>query len=308
MTNNVAALPNFIICGAPKSGTSSLHRWMSEHPDVLSAAEKETYFFMDPGTHMFNAQRNASNGLDAYRDLFKSSGVKPPTVIMESTPAYIYQKTALNMIPGLPSRPKCLFIVREPSAQIYSLFQYFKNNWDWIPGELCFSDYIDSLARGDCNYKGNELAENAIYNARYYPFLDEWAKRLDDSRMYVCTFDELKKDPKTLVKKISIWIGLDPAFFDSYSFPRDNETYSVRSSYFQKINIKIRGLLPRGKLYDALRSVYRKVNTKVPSKMGEEDKLVLERLAQSFAVDNGHLKSRFKLDLQDWPVSLPGEL
>src|SRR5688572_5812110 len=51
-------LPNVIIAGAPKCGTSSLFRWLTDHPQVGGSTMKETYFFIDPESHMYDPARH----------------------------------------------------------------------------------------------------------------------------------------------------------------------------------------------------------------------------------------------------------
>lgn len=63
-------LPNLFICGVPKAGTSSLHRWLSDHPDAFGALDKEARFFMDPGGHIHRPDFNIANGLEGYRSQF----------------------------------------------------------------------------------------------------------------------------------------------------------------------------------------------------------------------------------------------
>jgi hypothetical protein len=113
-----------------------LQRWLSDHPDALGSEKKETYYFADSGTHMHRADAHISNGLDGWRAHFPITESNSPKVILESTPAYLYYDDALKHIPGLPSAPKCVFVLREPGAQIHSLYTYFRDNWDWIPANM----------------------------------------------------------------------------------------------------------------------------------------------------------------------------
>lgn len=59
ITSPSLVLPNLVICGVPKAATSSLFGWIAAHPDALGTREKETYFFVDPGTHMYRADPRA---------------------------------------------------------------------------------------------------------------------------------------------------------------------------------------------------------------------------------------------------------
>lgn len=301
--NAVVSVPNFIICGAPKSGTSSLFRWIADHPDALGSSEKETYVCVDPGSHMYDEKLHISRGVKSYSAFFPSvERTAGKSVILESTPGYMYYRTALNSIPFLSSSPKCLFVLREPGNQIYSLFNYFKNNWSWIDNKMTFEQYLAALRSGVERdvFKGNELASNALENARYVDHLRRWKAALGEERMKVCDFDDLKNDHVTFTKSIAQWLGLDPTFYDDYPFPRDNETYAVKISWLQKFNVFIRAVIPRGLTYDFIRVLYRKINTSPPVGPSDHEKIIISGLSKSFKDANDELRKEFGLKLPGW--------
>jgi hypothetical protein len=294
-------LPNFIIAGAPKAGTSSLHSWIADHPDALGSIEKETYYFVDPGTHMYRKNSNIQNGLTGYEEFFAHEvGSRHPLVILESTPAYIYYESALKHIPGLSTEPKCLFVLREPSSQIFSLFQYFQNNWSWIPSDYSFEQYIEGIRSGTARFRGNELAENALAYGRYVDFLLNWRVELSAERMMVCSVDDLLADQKEFTKRVASWVGLDTTFYDSYDFPRENETYQPKSRWLQNLNVSVRGYLPKGHLYDAMRTAYRKLNTSRTSAASARNMEIMAELKKDFAEANRHLSDEFGIDVSNW--------
>lgn len=295
-------LPNLIIAGAPKSGTSSLHSWLSDHPNAVGSTPKETYYFVDPGTHMFKPETHIQNGLDDYFGYFSDDKKTDIKIVLEATPAYIYYDTALNHLPDLETQPKFLFILREPPSQIYSLYTYFKSNWDWIPSGMPFSEFVEIATAEIGDFKGNELARYAIRYARYVDYLRRWKDRVGSERMTVRLFDDLKADPVGFTKDISKELGLDPTFFDTYEFPRDNETYAVKSPILQKLNLMVREKLPKGRLYEQMRSFYRGLNTEKPSGPQENDQDVILKLRREFAEDNKALSAEFGLDLTAWGV------
>jgi hypothetical protein len=294
------ALPNFLIAGAPKAGTSSVHKWIADHPHAVGSTEKETYFFVDPDTHMYRKNANVTHGLEKYSSYFPVPDSLNPTVVLESTPSYLYYETALKGVKSLSTNPKCLFILREPAAQIYSLYQYFKNNWDWIPCNLSFSDYLKAIREGTANFKGNELAENAIKYGSYVNYLTRWQEELGSDRIMVLTFDELIRDEKEFTKNIARWLGLDPDFYESYSFPRDNETYATKNSGLKKLNIAVRSRLPKGRLYNKLKTLYRRVNTMKPVGPNDDEKRLIIELKEEFLDANRRLSTVFDLDLGNW--------
>lgn len=290
---------NLVIAGVPKAGTSALHRWLRDHPDVVGSSEKETYFFADPGTHMFRPWATCTAGLEGYANYFRDGGAGA-VIRVEATPAYIYYREALERIPQLPTQPKCLFVVREPASQIYSMFRYFQSNWDWIPAGMNFRDFIGAVREGRSSFGGNELARDALGNGAYVNFLGPWRDTLGSERFRVATFDEFCADPAGFAKSVAAWAGIAPEFYASYPFPRENETYDVKSRLAQKLNIAIRAGLPKGRLYDALRSAYRSLNTRRPSPPDEDDRRVIEELRQHFRPHNRRLEREFGLDLSRW--------
>ncbi|UWQ81906.1 sulfotransferase domain-containing protein (plasmid) [Leisingera sp. S132] len=295
-------LPNFLIAGAPKAGTSSLQRWIADHPDAFGSTDKETYFLVDPGTHMHRPGFHVSQGLETWQAQFPVPPGSRPKIIVESTPAYIYYQTALQVAPDLPSRPKCLFILREPGAQIHSLYSYFRDNWDWVPADMGFAEFLEAARQGSHGFKGNELARNAFAHARYIDFLEPWQARLGEDRMMVATFDELKSDQRGLTRRVAEWLGLDPGFYEDYGFPRENETYTPRNRALQSLNVKLRSHLPKGRAYELARGIYRRLNTQKRRGPQDGDKQLIASLGQEFAGSNRRLAGRFGLDLRSWPV------
>lgn len=286
-------LPNLIIAGAPKAGTSSLHRWLADHPDALGSREKETYFFADPDTHMFRPTAHVGLGLDTWRDQFPMPTGQKPRVIVEATPAYLYARVALSQIPRLPSQPKCLFVLREPAAQIYSLFTYFRDNWSWIPPEMGFADYLAACRAKTHDFGGNELAARALTYARYADFLGPWLAALGPARMRVVAFDDLCADPRAFTQGVADWVGLDRRFYDDYRFTADNETYAPRNRTLQGLNVALRGLVPQGAVRDGLRRIYHRANTRRPNGPTPVDAALIAELRQSFTEPNARLFGSF---------------
>lgn len=298
MNNETLFFPSVLIAGAPKAGTSSLHTWLADHPDVTGSIEKETYFLCDAGTHMFRPESNIANGPHGYRAVFPEGALT--SVTLESTPSYLYSQSAVETIAALATPPKVIFVLREPAAQIFSLYRYFKENWNWIPAHMSFENFLTACRSGTHDFSGNELAQNALINAQYATHLDKWRKALPADHLKVALFDDLKADERQFTWQIAQWLGLDPAFYDNYAFPRDNETYAAKWSALQRLNIAIRGALPRGRAYSMLRAAYRRMNTTAPSPMNTTETVILQALRSEFREQNALLANDYDLDLSSW--------
>lgn len=299
----MTVLPNWIIAGAPKAGTSSLFRWLVDHPDVSGPSEKETYYFVDPGTHMFAPGRNFHHGgLAGYSKLFESCDPSAKAVI-ESTPAYLYSETALRELPALRSVPQFIFVLREPVAQIRSLFSYFQQNWNWIPRDMTFAKFVAAVEAGEDRFNGNELAANALRNAWYPEHLARWRSAVGPGRMMVLLFEDLVEDPLMAMRRVSARLGIDAAFYEGYSFEAENQTYFARNGALQDLNVVIRGRLPQGRAYNALRRLYRAINTKKPTTEAR-DLQVEARLAARYRNMLPELEKDFGLVLTRWKRGL----
>ena len=289
-------LPILFLVGFPKTGTSSLFSWLSDHPQVLGSIQKESRFFVDPGSHVFDKAFNAAKGPDGFAAAFPRPA--PETkLLLEGTPTHAYSQTALTHIPAMP-QAKCLFLLRDPAEQIRSLYDYFRNTWDYIPAGMSFGNYIDTAAQSGQDFGGNELAANPLLGADYLHWLGPWHEALGSARMKVFTFERLRDDPVQLLEEIATWCGLEADFYARYAFPRENESYVPRNRMLQRLNIALRGHLPKGRLYDGARAIYRRLNTQAPDRMEESE--TMARLQAHFADRNALIAQTYGLDLSSW--------
>lgn len=293
-------LPNWIIAGAPKAGTSSLFRWLVDHPQADGSAVKETYYYSDPGTHMHvRGSSFHAGGVAGYEKIFAHCN-PAAKVILESTPGYMYGQTALAHLPGLPSRPDFIFMLREPTAQLKSLFSYFQNNWDWIPAGMSFRGFIDELDRGGASFRGNELAQHALENADYSAYLRRWVAACGHERVHIFLFETMIADKAQFMAALARRIGIDPSFYETYDFPLENSSYAVRSRLLQALNLKLRRLLPKGAAYEGLRRLYRAFNT-VPAPGSHILDAEMEReLARRYAHVADDVAREFGVDTSIW--------
>lgn len=291
-----AWLPNLFILGVPKAGTTSLHDWLVAHPDVKGPLSKEACFFIDPDSHVFRPDFNIGLGLEMYQSEFPEGAAQ---VILDATPTYIFQRTALKHIPALPSHPRCLVLLRDPAEQIFSLYRYFRDNWNDVPPEMSFVEFIHACESGSHAFGGNELLGNALHNAHYARILRPWQAALGPDRLMVRSLDEMRADPRAFTASVAQWVGLDPAFYSDFAFPRENETLRPWLKSLQRLNIAVRGYLPKGAAYKVARKIYRNMNLK-RQKVAPEEATMLDRLRTEFAASNVELAQEYGIDVTPW--------
>ncbi|NOQ64219.1 MAG: sulfotransferase [Methyloprofundus sp.] len=116
------ALPNFIIIGAQKAGTSSLHRHLAQHPQLIASCIKEVHFFdggLDP------AVDNFKQGPLWYRSHFPlQKKLKAQQKTFESSPLYLFNPDVAERIHQLIPDIKIIVLLRDPSQRAIS--HYFK--------------------------------------------------------------------------------------------------------------------------------------------------------------------------------------
>ena len=113
-------------------------------------------------------------------------------------------------------------------------------------------------------------------------------------------FEEAFSDKRRFMRRLAEQFGIDADFYDTYNFPPENQTYSVRSKALQKLNISVRSWLPQGAFYKAARSVYRHVNTRIEAAEERLDEELEITLAERYQEANERLADEFNLRLEAW--------
>jgi hypothetical protein len=164
-------LPNFVVIGAPKAGTTSLHQYLRGHPEVFMPAEKELNFFIRPD--------NWSRGLDWYRRQFApAAGAK---AIGEASPRYTQypecQGVAERMAAVVPS-VRLVYVVRNPLDQMLS---HYRDRRRW------------KLERASAS---RALLENPVYleTAKYAAQLERFLEHFPREQLHVVLAERLRDD------------------------------------------------------------------------------------------------------------------
>jgi hypothetical protein len=300
-------LPNLVVAGAPKCGTSSLFRWLADHPEACGSEPKETFYLMDEGHPLLRRGSNFhTRGLEGYEEFFGGCD-RRARVVFEATTHYIYQRTALEALSRLKTEPRIVFMLRKPSERVYSSFRYSQNNLANVRRDLTFARFVELSKNG-----GAELEEAAgasafvlrgdIRFSRYVEYLTPWVERFGRERVHVLLFEDLKANPRGFMKEFATRVRLDPSFYDSYDFPLKNETFGVRYPSLHRGVRRLNGLVPAAGLKGALKRVYLKAQSGGTENNGKspEDARALEELEREFRPFNRRLADELGLNLSAW--------
>src|SRR5882672_4560890 len=116
-------VPNVILGGVRKCGTTSVFDWLSAHPRVATSPAKGTEFLMNLDSPYLNRELNYhQHGLAAYERYFRDERHKP--IRLDASTRYFDQETARTVLAALDPPPHVIFVLREPAARVLSLFRY----------------------------------------------------------------------------------------------------------------------------------------------------------------------------------------
>ncbi len=219
VTNSIRLLPDFIIIGAQKGGTTSLYRYLSEHPAVVPSYKKEVHYF----------DLNYQEGLSWYRSQFPLTLERKENHLTgEASPYYLYHPHVPKRVAQLVPNVKLIALLREPASRAYSHYYHeVKNKRD----PLSFEEAIDAEEERLSGELEKMLADENYYsyNHQRYSYLDRgiyidqllaWERYFDRSQMLVLSSEELFNESTQAFDKVLDFLGLPkwyPEFKQHYA-------------------------------------------------------------------------------------------
>jgi hypothetical protein len=241
--------PAFIIIGAQKSGTSSLHVYLSHHPNIKPATEKEIHFFDKDDA--FN------KGLSWYHSHFPLPyELNRNEITFEATPSYLYRLSVANRIYNYDPKIKLIALLRNPVDRAYSqwnmyrtllkerphfLFRVSRNSnaevRQWVDKILADDSYpsfdeavleeLDMVFAGDPNPE-----PSYIRRGLYYEHLKRFLNLFERDQLLVLDSALLKNKPSKVLNKIIRFLGVSPYAWnsDKLSVTYNKRTYQQNMS------------------------------------------------------------------------------
>lgn len=169
-------IPNFLIIGAPRAGTTWMAENLRSHPQIYMPKEKELHFF----------DRHYERGWDFYEQFFAAADGEP--AIGEATPEYLYLPRIPRLIYKHLPHAKLIVSLRNPVDRVYSRYWNAKAKYK-ENRNLSFEDKLKK--------KPLFLEEGFYYDhlLRYYEYFPR-------EQILVLLFDELRSDPISFLKKV----------------------------------------------------------------------------------------------------------
>jgi hypothetical protein len=181
--------PTFVVIGAMKAGTTSLWRYLGDHPDVFMPEEKEPDYFV--------AEKTWSRGPEWYESLF----VDGESCAARGEASTNYAKYPLFQ--GVPARiasmlpdVKVLYVLREPIERIVSHYRHaLRAGWEKAP--------LEQAIECDPQY---------VYVSSYAMQAEQYLDWFDRSQLMIVRADDLRLDRGATIERIYAFIGADPSW------------------------------------------------------------------------------------------------
>ena len=199
------ALPNLVVIGGLKCGTTSLHHYLNLHPEIGMSRPKELNFFVE--------ELNWPLGRDWYASHFDPA----ERVRGESSPHYTnrprFDGVAERLAETAPDA-RLIYMVRDPIDRMLS--HYLHN----VGGGYDDRPLEEALADPDTAY---------VDRGRYFFQLEPYLERFERDRIELVRREELKRDRAGTMRRVFAFLGVDEDF-TSEQFEREWETGTAKSS------------------------------------------------------------------------------
>jgi hypothetical protein len=244
------ALPDYIIMGGQKCGTTSLDAYLRRHPSVLEGLYKEIHFFdlhFGKGLNWYRAHFPTRRRMDAAH-----------AITGESTPSYLFHPLVPQRMRGTLPDVQPIAILRDPIPRAHSHWQQIV---DWNEEKLSFEEAIEAEAERlparpetltDLRQLDAYLRFSYLARGLYADQLERWFGAFPRGRILVLSFDDLKADANAVCRQVTDFLGLPEFRMDAFpktaSRPRKEmlpETRERLREYFRPHNQRLYELLGR---------------------------------------------------------------
>lgn len=255
LTGAIRLMPDFLIIGAQRCGTTSLYNYLIKHPYIAPALKKEVHFF----------DHNYGQGFTWYRAHFPYLLTKIVYrmkgrcfVTGEATPYYIFHPHAPRRIANAIPKAKLILLLRNPIDRAYSQYHHaVRRGFE----SLSFEDAIDKEQQrlfGEIE----KMAENEnlrSFNHQKYSYLSRgiyieqikvWVSLFAEEQLLILKSEELYSNSQTVLDRVFEFLNLPSLEVDTYKrynstsyIPMDTNMRKSLISFFREYNTKLYELL-----------------------------------------------------------------
>ena len=205
-------MPNFLIVGAPKAGTTALYQYIKGHPQIFMSPQKEPRFFAIEGEEIdFRGPEDMTKcryvtDLETYQKLFKN--VSNEVAIGEGSTWYLYFPKAAERIKHYLPDVKLIAMLRDPVARAYSNFSGLRRE-----GVEPLEDFTQAMAAEKERIENNwSPAWHYQQKGFYYPQIKRYFELFGKNQIKIYLYEDFKANSKNVVQDIFRFLGVNDTF------------------------------------------------------------------------------------------------
>lgn len=226
--------PDFIIGGAPKCGTTSLHFILDQHPEIAFPTDEVNYFdaddpfnwpdlFFERGGRLDYRDPSPDNveTRDWYRAKYAALG--DMALLGEDSTRYLFSPMVAHRVKQRLPEAKVIFMLRDPVKRAYSEY--------W---------HAMKMMRVTTSFEGALTAlPQIVAGSTYAPHLQQWIDVLGRDRVHIVLLEDFKTDRQAVMDGIARFIGLAPFSLEGYELWFNKTSYPGKPKLMQWVNAMI---------------------------------------------------------------------
>ena len=232
-------LPNFIIVGAPKAGTTSLYHYLSEHPEVFMSEPKEVNFFSRKEIEaqgLYYADFKAKD-MESYEQLF--DGVKHEKAVGEGSVSYLFYPNTPQKIKDVLPDVKIIILLRDPVERAFSHYLM-----DLRLGLVDMS--LESIVSGEVNNEKSRLFyQQYIELGLYYEQVKRYLNIFGKEQVKIYLQEDLRAKGNNVITDLYAFLGVDETYrpdmarqHNTFSMPKKNMIGNLYTSNFMRVLVR----------------------------------------------------------------------
>jgi DNA-binding TFAR19-related protein (PDSD5 family) len=231
-------MPNFLIIGAAKAGTTALHKYLQQHPQIYLTPTKETNFFAFEGEDL-NFQGPGDEALkdfsitdlNTYQAEFV--GVSKELAIGEACPSYLYLPQTVGRIKKYIPDTRLIAILRNPIDRAYANFLHIVRD-----DRETYQDFALALQAEATRIANNwEWFWHYIQLGFYGQQLQRYYEMFAPSQIKVYLYEDLKENAIATLQDIFRWLEVDDTFVPDMAL-RPNKSGMPKNKLLHQILTK----------------------------------------------------------------------
>ena len=201
-------LPNFLILGAARCGTTSLHYYLAEHPDVCMSSIKEPNFFLfeQDGRRPCIADQRLMTKSVRQRTAYERLFIRPAAAVGEASPLYLYTRETPHLIRAAVPDARLIAIVREPVDRAWSHFVYVHDDLGTRALDAFAHAVQTEIGLG---YEPYQTGTHFLRLSAYAEQLERYRNVFPAEQLLVLSYDDLIGRSDMALTRICSFLGVD---------------------------------------------------------------------------------------------------